>query len=96
MSTLGFTKALINNIQRTFTYAYAKNAYGYSGAPSEYDPVAFFVKKLEEESPFDLFMELERYGYKAAKRDIEKYKIPYTKQQERRARVYGIYYLTYV
>lgn len=83
-----FSKALINNIKRTFTYAYAKNAYGCTLPADKYDPVDFFVEQMENHSPFDIFMDLERYGFKTAKKALDKYGIPYTTDQERRARIF--------
>lgn len=60
-----YSEALTNNIERTYTYAHAKNVYQYSGNPTDYNPVAFF-NELIERDPFGAFMELDNYGFKNA------------------------------
>ena len=82
-----FTLALKSNIKRTYTYAHVKGAFNYGGDVNNYDPLRFFEQYAEEE-PFRAFMELDRYGYKSALRDLNKYQIPYTLEQQRRARIY--------
>ena len=83
-----FTRALLNNIARTYTYPYAKNAYQYDSGLNEYDPIEFF-EDLIEKSPFDGFMALDGYAFKATKNALIKYGVPYTPEQERRAKVYA-------
>lgn len=87
MTTYEFTKALTNNIIRTYTYSHAKNAYQCKLSIDEYDPISFFETLLKND-PFEAFMDLDGYAFKASKRDILKYKIPYTPEQERRAKIY--------
>jgi len=83
-----FTRALINNIERTYTFAYAKNAHQHEGKPENYDPIHFF-ELLVENNPFDTFMALDGYAFKKTKNELNKYGITYTPEQERRARVYA-------
>lgn len=85
-TTYNFSKALENNIKRTYTYSHAKQM-GYGGSEINYDPMGFFLKRLEV-SPFGAFMELERYQYKNTLNALNRYNIPYTAEQERVARVY--------
>ena len=85
--TYDFTQALIGNIERTYTYAYVKNAYGYKEKPEKYDAMDYFCYLLEKE-PFDAMMALDGFAFKRAKNTLDKYAIPYTEEQERRARVY--------
>lgn len=82
-----FSKAILNGISETYTYAHARNAYQYEGTTTNYDPYAFFEKLLEIE-PFQTFMELDGFAYKKAKNTLDRYKIPYTREQERKAKVY--------
>ena len=44
--------------------------------------------ELVERDPFGAFMELDRYGFKSALNSLNRYNIPYTPEQERRARVF--------
>lgn len=88
MNRYGFTPALLRNIEKTFSYAYAKNTGRYTNAPDSYDAVNFFNKQLTLSNPFKLFMELDRYGFLNAKKAVQKYKIPFTSSQERAARVF--------
>lgn len=83
-----FTIALINNIERTYTFAYAKNAYQYDGRPESYHSMAFFEKLLEY-NPFEALMNLDGFAFKRTKQTIQKYGIPYEPEQERRAKVYA-------
>lgn len=85
---MNFTKALIENIERTFTYAYAKNTGRYEGSLSHYQPVAFFERQLHVANPFKVFMELDHYAFLKAKKAILTYQIPYTSEQERAAKVF--------
>ncbi|MES9735705.1 hypothetical protein, partial [Bacillus sp. AP50] len=80
---LDFTKALSENIERTFTYAYSKNTGRYEGSLNQYDPIEFFQRQLEVANPFKVFMELDRHVFLNAKKEIQKYKIRYTDNQER-------------
>lgn len=80
-----FTNALIKNIERTYTYAYLKNS-GFNVDQVSFDPILFFEDYVRDE-PFKAFMGLKRHGYKQAKRQLLRYGIPYTPDQERRARV---------
>lgn len=82
-----YSEALTNNIERTYTYAHAKNVYQYGGNQSDYNPVVFF-NELIERDPFGAFMELDSYGFKNALNALDRYDIPYTPEQERRARVF--------
>ena len=82
-----YSEALTNNIERTYTYAHAKNVYQYNGNSAEYNAIAFF-NELIERDPFGAFMELDNYGFKNALNALDRYDIPYTPEQERRARVF--------
>lgn len=82
-----FSNALLYNIERTFTYAHAKNAHQYEGTPELYDPYRFFEQLLETD-PFGTFMELERHNFRASKNALDRYNIPYTETQERKARIF--------
>lgn len=82
-----FSDAIRNNIERTYTFAYAKGAHNYSGAPDDYNPISFFHECLEKE-PFDTFMELERFGFKKTLKTLQRYGISYTSEQEYKAKVY--------
>lgn len=81
-----FTKALKRNIENTYTYAHVKNM-GVRVSIETYDPLTFFEEYLEKE-PFKAFMGLERYAFRNTKRALNKYNIPYTIEQERRAKVF--------
>ena len=83
-----FTQALISNIERTFTYSYAKNAYSSKIKPEYFDSIEFFEECLKEE-PFDALMALEGVAFKRAKNILDKFGIAYTEEQERRAKVYA-------
>lgn len=82
-----FSKAILNNIARTYTYAHARNAHQYSGDANHYDPYAFFEELLKDD-PFGTFMELDRFAFKNTKNALDRYGIPYTREQERRARIF--------
>lgn len=81
-----YSKALTNNIEQTFTFAYAKNVHGLEVAPHNYDAVDLF-NRLVARDPFGTFMQLDRHGYKETMRALKRYDIPYTPEQERKARV---------
>lgn len=83
-----YSKALIKNIESTYTYAFAKNTKNYKGKSDSYHPVEFFDHLLGEENPFMVFMELDRYAFKNAKNAIVRYQINYTEEQERAAKVF--------
>ena len=85
---MNFTTALTNNIRRTFTFAFVKNKYNYKGVADTYDPIAFFINALENQNPFKIMMELEGFAYKRALENIHRYEIPYTPEQERKARIF--------
>lgn len=85
-TSLSFSKALERNIENTFTYAMAKNQYGYEGEAKEYSPHSFF-RSIIKVNPFGGFMKLERYGYLNTKKALDRYDIPYTAEQDRKARV---------
>ena len=86
--TQSFSKALQNNIERTYTYAHAKNAHQYDDGIDNYCPFGFFEKSINI-SPFDAFMALDGYAFKKTKNDLIRYGIPFTQEQERRAKVYA-------
>lgn len=81
-----FSQALKDNIERTYTYSYAKNALNYIGEPSGYSPYVAFEDVLTRE-PFEAFMALERHNYKATLNALNRYHVPYTSEQERKARI---------
>lgn len=83
-----FSKALTENIQNTYTYAYVKNAKGYTNSARDYDPLDYFEYLLTKENPFMVFMELEHYAFQNSKNALIRYNIPYTESQERAARVF--------
>lgn len=82
-----FSLAIQNNIEQTYTYAHVKGAHNYGGDINDYNPLEFFESYLEEE-PFKAFMELDRYGFKNTLNTLNRYQIPFTPEQERRARIY--------
>lgn len=82
-----YSEALTNNIERTYTYAHAKNVHRYKGSNEEYNPIDFF-NELVKHDPFGTFMALDGYGFKNSLKALDKYEIPYTPEQERRARVF--------
>lgn len=86
---MNFTHALVKNIEKTYTYSYARNTGKYDGTPEKYDAIGFFESLLSRENPFKVFMELERYAFANAKRALKKYDIPYTEKQERAAKVFS-------
>lgn len=81
-----FSMALKLNIRKNYDYAYAKGAHGYSGSVTEYDPLDFFVYQLQSE-PFKTFMVLDRHGFNATLNQLNRYDIPYTPEQKRRAKI---------
>ena len=85
--TTQYSEALTNNIERTFTYAHAKNAHGLDVEAHNYNAIETF-NKLVARDPFGTFMELDNYGFLSAINALERYDIPYTPEQERKARVY--------
>lgn len=82
-----FSEAIKNNIDRTYTYAYVKGAHNYGGTPEQYDAQDFFNEYLKL-SPFEAFMELELFGFKRTLNTLVRYGIPYTPEQEYRAKIY--------
>lgn len=83
-----YTKALIDNINKTYTYAYAKNIGEYEGRASEFDSVSFFEDQLVKKNPFKVFMELDRYAFQNTKNALDRYGIKYTPEEEKQARIY--------
>ena len=82
-----FSEAIKRNIERTYTYAHAKGAHNYGGHPDEYSSHDFFNQNLLV-NPFETFMELERFGFKNTLNTLIRYGIPYTPEQEYRAKIY--------
>jgi len=82
-----FSEAIRSNIERTYTFAHAKGAHGYDGNAESYNPFTFFNQRLEKE-PFETFMELERYAFRNTLNTLNRYGIPYTPEQEYRAKIY--------
>ena len=82
-----YSKALTNNIERTFTFAHAKNMHELEVQPNNYDAVDTF-NWLVARDPFGTFMELDGYAFLSTLNALERYDIPYTPEQERKARVY--------
>lgn len=85
--TYQFSEAINRNIEQTYTFPHVKGAYHYGGTPEMYDPHAFFGELVEKE-PFEAFMKLNRFGFKRTLNTLNRYQIPYTKEQEYRARVF--------
>lgn len=85
--TRRYSEALTKNIERTFTFAHAKNVHGLDVEPHNYNAVDTF-NRLVARDPFGTFMELDSYGFKKTINALERYDIPYTAEQERKARVY--------
>lgn len=81
-----FTNALIKNIERTYTFSHVVNM-GFLVSINDFDSVSFFLDYVSNQ-PFDAFMGLEAYGFKRAKRDLDKYGFEYTEEQERVAKVF--------
>ena len=82
-----FSESITNNIERTYTFAYAKGAHGYGGSPDDYKPLSFFHTLIQDE-PFEAFMELENFAFKKTLNTLNRYGIPYTAEQEYVAKVY--------
>jgi DNA replication protein DnaC len=82
-----YSESLTNNIERTYTYAHVKNVHGLEVEPHSYNAIETF-NKLVERDPFGTFMELDGYSFKNTLRALNRYDIPYTAEQERKARVY--------
>ena len=82
-----FSEAITNNIERTYTFAHAKGAHGYEGTPDNFNPHDFFNQLLRG-NPFDTFMVLEGFAFKLTLRTLKRYGIPYTPEQEYRAKIY--------
>ena len=82
-----FSQAIIENILKTFSYPFAKNTYNFQEPPQDFYPISFFEHRLVED-PFDAFMRLDGFQYKKAKNTLDRYGIPYTAEQERKARVF--------
>ena len=82
-----YSKALTNNIERTFTFAHAKNVHGLEVEPHNYNAVDTF-NWLVDRDPFGTFMQLDGYAFISTLNALERYDIPYTAEQERKARVY--------
>lgn len=87
MPIIKFSKAIQENIERTYTFAYVRNAFMYEGKPEHFDSLKFFGRLIEDE-PFDAFMALDGFAFKKTKNTLDRYNIHYTADQERRARVY--------
>lgn len=85
--TTQYSEALTNNIERTFTYAHVKNAHGLDVEPHNYNAIEIF-NQLVANDPFGTFMELDNYGFINTINALDRYDIPYTPEQERKARVY--------
>lgn len=84
---INYSEALRNNIERTYTYSHARNVHGVDVEPERYDSISFF-NELVKKDPFGAFMELDGYAFKNSLNALIRYDIPYTKEQERRAKVY--------
>ena len=82
-----FSEAITNNIGRTYTFAHAKGAHNYGGSPDEYNPIKLFNELVEKE-PFDAFMALEGFAFKRTLNTLSRYGIPYTPEQEHRAKIF--------
>lgn len=82
-----YSESLTNNIERTYTYAHVKNVHGLEVEPHNYDAIETF-NQLVARDPFGTLMELDSYGFKNTLRALIRYDIPYTAEQERKARVY--------
>lgn len=85
-----YSRALTDNICRTYTYSFAKNTGLLLPEESEsnYDSVKCFNRRVDVD-PFKAFMELEGYSYKQTLKALERYNIFYTEEQERVARIYN-------
>ena len=82
-----FSEAITNNILRTYTFAHAKNAHQFKEDYEKYNPLTFFEWLLDID-PFNAFMELDGFQFQRTKNTLDRYEIPYTPEQEKRARVY--------
>ena len=82
-----FSEAIKSNIERTYTYAYAKGAQNYGGSPDDFDAHLFFNQLLRDD-PFGTFMELEGFAFKRTLNTLNRYGIPYTPEQEYQAKIY--------
>ncbi|MDN6291753.1 MAG: AAA family ATPase, partial [Tetragenococcus halophilus] len=82
-----FSEAIRNNIERTYTYAFVAGRFGYKPPPNEYNAQRFFTSRLKD-NPFEAFMELDQFAFKKTLNTLKRYGIPYTPEQEYRARIY--------
>lgn len=82
-----FSEAIKSNIERTYTYAYAKGAHNYEGSPDNFDAHLFFNRLLQDD-PFGTFMELDGFAFKRTLNTLNRYGIPYTHEQEYQAKIY--------
>lgn len=89
MRKLNFTQALINNIHRSYSYTATRNRWGHHISPEKYDPLTFFESVMDSD-PFEAFMFLDHYGFKRAKRDLDRYGIPYTPDQLKAAQAFDV------
>lgn len=85
--TYQFSKSITENIIRTYSYAHVRNVHQYKESYESYEPLEFFDKVLAVD-PFNAFMELDSFQFKKTKKTLDAYEIPYTPEQENRARVY--------
>lgn len=83
-----YTKALERNIRDTFTYSHAKNKYLYPFQAKDYDAIEFFEDLLVQENPFRVLMELDLVAFKRAEKIIADYKIPFTPEEKKQAKIY--------
>lgn len=82
-----FSEAITNNIERTYTFAYAKGAHDYGGSPDDFNSHKFFNQLLHGD-PFGTFMALEGFAFKRTLNTLDRYGIPYTPEQEYQAKIY--------
>ena len=82
-----FSEAIKRNIEHTYTFAHVKGAFGYQGSADKYNPHDFFQEAIER-NPFKAFMELDGFQFKRTINTINRYGIPFTAEQERRAKIY--------
>lgn len=83
--TYQFSEAINRNIERTYTYAHIK--YKYDGDYDTYNPFVYFKQEIERD-PFQAFMELDGFQFQRTLNTLDRYGIPYTPEQKRRAMVY--------
>lgn len=82
-----FSEKIVRNVEQTYTYRLSKHL-GYYFSIQEFKPMTLFLEELKKD-PFIAFMRLDGYAFKRTQQTLDRYGIPYTKLQEKRAKFYN-------